>query len=257
MQVIALGDGKFRAVGFEGGLPGDGWDGGEREESEASRAGDGSVSFVKQDGAASAVLKDGALTIRNAEGEALGKLQRVERESPTIGAKPPAGAVVLFDGSSVEAFQKGARKTEEGLLMEGVRTARRDFKDFQLHIEFRLPYKPKARGQGRGNSGMYLLGTENQMLDSFGLSGEANVCGGLYKWRRPDVNMCFPPLRWQTYDVDYTAAKDGKPARMTVKQNGVVIHDKVELKKNAEAGDIHLQNHGNPVRYRNFWVLER
>lgn len=147
--------------------------------------------------------------------------------------------------------------SEDKLLMEGVNSVRNNFKNFTLHIEFRLPYMPKARGQSRGNSGMYLLGTETQMLDSFGLSGEPNECGGLYKWRRPDINMCYPPLRWQTYDVDFEASEGGKPSIMTVKHNGVVIHDKVQLKNRNSQGNIHLQNHGNPVRYRNIWILEK
>ena len=140
--------------------------------------------------------------------------------------------------------------------MEGVNSARNDFKNFTLHIEFRLPYMPKARGQGRGNSGMYLLGTETQMLDSFGLSGEPNECGGIYKWKRPDINMCYPPLSWQTYDVEFQAATTDKPPVMTVKHNGIIIHDKVQLRKRTRQGNIHLQNHSNPVRYRNIWIVE-
>ena len=110
---------------------------------------------------------------------------------------------------------------------------------------------------------MYLLGTEIQMLDSFGLSGEANECGGIYNYIKPAQNMCLPPLSWQTYDVEYTAGRKGedgsvdKPAQMTVKHNGVIIHDKVELKHSPPAGPIHLQDHGNPVRYRNIWVVEK
>ena len=141
--------------------------------------------------------------------------------------------------------------------MEGVNSIRNNFKDFTLHIEFRLPYMPKARGQGRSNSGMFLLGTEVQMLDSFGLSGEANECGGIYKWRRPDLNMCYPPLSWQTYDVEFKAAKNGDAPIMTVKHNGVIIHDQVKLKKKNSQGSIQLQNHSNPVRYRNIWILEK
>ena len=150
-----------------------------------------------------------------------------------------------------------ASMTEDKLLMEGVNSARNDFKNFTLHLEFRLPYMPKARGQSRGNSGMYLLGTETQMLDSFGLSGEANECGGLYKWKRPDINMCYPPLRWQTYDVEFKASENGNPSVMTVKHNGVVIHDNVQLRKRNSQGNIHLQNHSNPVRYRNIWIAEK
>ena len=256
IQVIALGNGMFRAVGFEGGLPGDGWDLGERSKSEAKKNDDGSVTFKKDDGVATATIKDGKLYIKDGDGKVLGTLERIARKSPTLGLKAPEGAIKLFDGSSLEHWKPGARKTEDGLLMEGVNSARNDFKNFTLHIEFRLPYMPKARGQGRGNSGMYLLGTETQMLDSFGLSGESNECGGLYKWKRPDVNMCYPPLSWQTYDVEFQAATKDKPPVMTVKHNGVAIHDKVQLRKRNIRGNIHLQNHSNPVRYRNIWIVE-
>lgn len=112
------------------------------------------------------------------------------------------------------------------------------------------------------------------MLDSFGLSGEQNECGGLYSVKKPDLNMCLPPLSWQTYDVDYTAAKydDGgklvKNPRVTIRHNGVIIHDDVELpgERNTTAapigagpqpGPVYLQDHGNPVRYRNIWVVEK
>ena len=165
--------------------------------------------------------------------------------------------IELFNGKSLEHWKQGARITKNKLLMEGVNSIRNNFKDFTLHIEFRLPYMPKARGQGRSNSGMFLLGTEVQMLDSFGLSGEANECGGIYKWRRPDLNMCYPPLSWQTYDVEFKAAENGDAPIMTVKHNGVIIHDQVKLRKKNSQGNIQLQNHSNPVRYRNIWILEK
>jgi hypothetical protein len=110
------------------------------------------------------------------------------------------------------------------------------------------------------------------MLDSFGLEGKNNECGGLYELREPDQNLCYPPLRWQTYDIDYTAAKyDGgkavAPPRITVSHNGVVIHKDVALptdrgtraapvQPGSDPGPIYLQDHGNPVRYRNIWVVE-
>jgi hypothetical protein len=161
--------------------------------------------------------------------------------------------------------------TEDGLLMEGV-TTEREFGDATWHIEFRLPYQPKDRGQARGNSGAYLLGSyEVQMLDSFGLEGRDNECGGIYKAAPPKVNMCLPPLSWQTYDIDVTAPKfeNGAKvsnARMTVRHNGVLIHDQVEIpggtpggpkKMEGPTGPLFLQNHGNPVRYRNIWVLPK
>jgi hypothetical protein len=109
-----------------------------------------------------------------------------------------------------------------------------------------------------------------QMLDSFGLEGKDNECGGIYTIKAPSVNMCFPPLTWQTYDIDYTAAEfDGskktKNARVTIKHNGVTIHDNVELthatraaplQEGPEPGPVYLQDHGNPVRFRNIWLVE-
>jgi hypothetical protein len=157
------------------------------------------------------------------------------------------------------------------LLVAGA-TSKDMFQSCQLHIEFLLPFMPAARGQGRANSGIYLQGRyEVQMLDSFGLAGENNECGGLYEIKPPDVNMCFPPLSWQTYDIDYTAAryegeKKVKNATITVRHNGVVIQKDVELPRATRAapvaegpssGPIYLQDHGNPVRYRNIWLVER
>jgi hypothetical protein len=188
-----------------------------------------------------------------------------------MGAEPPPGAVVLFDGKGINRFPN-SRVTEDGLLVEGA-TSEDKFTDCTVHVEFRLPYTPTGRGQARGNSGLYLQGRyEVQMLDSFGLTGENNECGGLYKIAAPKVNMCFPPLAWQTYDVDFTAAKFDEQgqktasARITVKHNGVLIHENQELpglttsapaKDETSPGPIFLQNHGNPVRYRNIWVLPK
>ncbi|MEC8929177.1 MAG: DUF1080 domain-containing protein [Verrucomicrobiota bacterium] len=265
-QVIALGDGKFRAVLHQGGLPGDGWDKKKKTEINGQTT-TGGAAFEGGDWKGSLTGK--TLTLIGANGDAV-KLEKVTRKSPTLGMKPPKGAVVLFDGKSAKNFKPG-KTTEDGLLMEGANSVAR-FQDHTLHIEFRLPFQPKARGQGRGNSGCYLQARyEVQMLDSFGLKGNHNECGGIYSIKPPDVNMCFPPLSWQTYDVEFAAAKyDGKKkisnARMTVRHNGVVIHDNVELPKRTTAsplpdgpdpGFLHLQNHGNPVRYRNIWVVEK
>src|SRR5690606_34363613 len=115
-------------------------------------------------------------TGRSDQGEPF-ELKPVLRTSPTAGLKPPAGALVLFDGTGTDAWN-GARTTEDGLLLCGPRT-RAGFTDFTLHLEFRSPFKPEARGQARGNSGVYLLGRyEVQVLDSFGLDGLDNECGG-------------------------------------------------------------------------------
>lgn len=271
VQVVALGQGKFQAVGFVGGLPGDGWNGESQHGVEATKASDGTVTFISPDGLLRAVLAETKVTVSTGDGTKLGTLSRIERKSPTLGAKPPENAIILFDGTSGDAFE-GARLTDDGLLMQGVTTKRKFDKPHHVHVEFRLPYQPDARGQGRGNSGIYLQGRhEVQMLDSFGLTGEHNECGGLYSVKKPDVNMCYPPLAWQTYDIDFTpatfdaaGAKTSK-ARITVRHNGVVIHDNVELPGSstaapvgdgADAGPLYLQDHGNPVRYRNIWVVE-
>jgi len=272
VQVIALGKGRFRGVGYFGGLPGDGWNGEEPVRAEAERK-DGSIEFITDDG--SALICDGVATLRDSGGMVVGRLKKVIRKSPTLGQKPPAGAVVLFDGTRASLKHwRGGRMTEDGWLMEGT-TSKETFGDHFVHFEFRLAYQPTDRGQARSNSGIYLQGRyEVQILDSFGLEGKHNECGGLYSVKDPDVNMCFPPLSWQTYDIEFRAARYDAAGnrvanpRITVRHNGVVIHDNVELpgdrsttaapnKPGAEPGPIYLQNHGCPVRYRNIWVVPK
>lgn len=249
VQVIALSGGQFRAVKFQGGLPGAGWDGSEKTSVEGDRE------------AIDKVIKG---------------LEKQNRKSPTLGAEPVDDAVELFDGTEAsvkEHWKPGAQLTEDGLLMQGI-TSIDTFQDFHLHVEFRLPYMPEARGQARGNSGLYLQGRyEVQMLDSFGLEGKDNECGGIYKAAPPKVNMAFPPLAWQTYDVDFTAAKFNDAgektanAVVTVRHNGVVIHENLEIPgktpggpvstESSEPGPVFLQNHGDPVRYRNIWAVRK
>lgn len=250
MQVIARGDGDFEIVVYEGGLPGAGWD------KQAPRRLDGDEDVVAE------------------LAQSMG-LARIERNSPTLGAAPPPGAIVLFDGSeqSLRAnWEDGAKRTDDGLLMQGV-TTRQSFGDYRLHLEFQTPYMPKARGQGRGNSGVYHQGRyETQVLDSFGLEGKNNETGGIYSISDPSTNLCLPPLSWQTYDVDFTAARydaggqKTSPARLTVRLNGVVVQSNVALPRvttaairpdSPEPGPLHLQDHGNPVRYRNIWLVPR
>lgn len=209
-------------------------------------------------------------------------LRQIERNSPTLGQKAPASAVVLFDGRNLDAWRKvddaiaaAPWKLLDGGVMEvkgGDIVTKRKFRDHHLHLEFKLPYMPQAGGQGRANSGVYLQGRyEVQVLDSYGLEGEDNECGGIYQIAKPQVNMCFPPLQWQTYDIAYKAARfeSGRKtanARITVIHNGVVIHDDVQLPKptggaidqdESAPGGLKLQDHGNPVQFRNIWVVEQ
>lgn len=267
VQVVALGDGKFRAVAYPGGLPGDGWVGDVKLTTEGETE-DGATRFVTDQ--AIGVVRDGKVRIEDFDGNEVGVLEKVTRKSPTLGKKPTEDAIVLFDGSSAAAFE-GGKLTEEGWLEQGV-TSQEKFGDFKLHLEFMLSYMPQARGQGRSNSGCYMQGRyEVQILDSFGLEGEDNECGGIYAIKRPDVNMCYPPLTWQTYDVEFTAPRyDGDEktanARMTVKHNGVLIHDDVEvpeatraapLAEGPEPGPLYIQDHGNPLRFRNIWIIKQ
>ncbi len=269
VQIIALGDGKFKAQGFHGGLPGDGWLKDEIVAIEAGKVKDGKLTLENANG--SGTIEKGVMTVFTPDGDEMGKLKKVIRKSKTLGAKPPKGAVVLFDGKNADQW-KGGKLVDGNLLMQGT-TSKQKFGSHKIHIEFRLPYMPKDKGQARGNSGIYVQGRyEIQMLDSFGLKGKMNECGGIYSVKDCDLNMCYPPLSWQTYDIEFTAAeyKDGKLAkkpRMTVYHNGVKIHDNVELpgdrgttasrvKPGPEKGPIYLQNHGCPVRYRNIWVVE-
>lgn len=267
VQVVALGEGKFSATALHGGLPGAGWKKGDKRDVHPGTAKNGQVVFQGDGG--SGTLADGKLTITDGSGKKLGVLDRVERQSETIGAKPPAGAVVLFDGSSAEHFANG-QMTDDGLLMAGTRTSE-SFGSCTLHLEFQTPFMPTATGQARGNSGVYLADLyEIQVLDSFGLEGKNNECGGIYSLEEPLVNMCLPPLTWQTYDIEFTAARytgDKKTAnaRVTVLHNGVPVYQDFEIPKftpggaaaEGPVGALQLQAHGNPVRYRNIWLVKK
>jgi hypothetical protein len=254
-QVVARGEGRFEVYFLLGGLPGAGWDGKTRVKAVGqTAAGHTAVEGNGWKGQISA----GKLTGQSKEGAGF-RLERIERQSPTLGKKPPRGAVVLFDGSSAEAWQNG--KVVEGNLLQMGTRSKQGFTDFTLHLEFRTPFQPYGKGQGRGNSGVHLQGRyEIQVLDSFGLEGKKNECGALYGRKAPDVNMCLPPLTWQTYEVEYRAARDDKQAVVTVLHNGVKIHDQVAISRSrareARPGPFSLQNHGNPVYYRNIWVVE-
>jgi hypothetical protein len=265
VQVIALGDDKFQAVFLAGGLPGDGWDGKSRTEVQGKRDGD-KTTFA---GAYNANIENTSMTGKSEAGDSF-SARRVTRVSPTEGAKAPAGAVVLFDGSNTDAWENG--KMDDRQLLEAGTKTKGKYQDFTLHVEFILPFKPFARDQERGNSGIYIQDRyEMQILDTFGHKSEFNGMGSTYRQTAPLLNMCYPPLQWQTYDVDFTAAKfdsSGKKIKnavVTAKVNGVIVQDHTELTaktgagkpEGAEAGPIQLQGHNNPVFFRNIWVIEK
>ena len=266
LQVRCTGNGTFEAAQHLGGLPKQ-----PGQEPPTMLVGRRNGDFLVLSGGPWAVfVEPERCFLIDRDARRVGRLDRVRRESPTMGAKPPEGAMVLFDGSGTEHFTV-AEVTDDGLLKEGA-AVNPLFHDFNLHAEFLVPYMPTGRGQGRGNSGFYLQSRyEVQVLDSFALIPRHDDCGALYKFRAPDVNMSFPPLVWQTYDIRFTSPRwnaDGtkrKNARITVWHNGVKIHDNVELPDKTGSGSIEepvllpirIQDHGDPVRFRNVWIIDR
>lgn len=248
-QVVALGDGKFDVYLLTGGLPGAGWDTKGRVKVPA-KTDESKTTFMSKD--VSGSIADGKLSVKGAQGDFT--LSRVDRKSPTTGAKAPAGALILFDGTSAAEWG-GGKIVEDNLLFCGV-NSKKKFGAGKLHIEFRTPFEPKKGGQGRGNSGVYVQGKEVQVLDSFGLKGDSGECGGYYGEAKPAVNMCLPPLSWQTYDIEISTDDKGQTLS-TVIHNGVKIHDNFVVRKSPPTPTIiHLQNHGNHVVYRNIWWVE-
>jgi len=265
LQIVAMGNGQFSGRGQLGGLPGNGPANGPVWQWKGRR--DGTVvALLGSHGRL--VVQPGTALVFDGDGLEIGRLTKVQRQSQTLGAHPPCGAIVLFDGSTPSQLA-GARLSADGNLAVGA-TTRMPVHDFRLHVEFRVPYMPYARGQGRGNSGLYLQQRyEVQVLDSFGLAPVFNGCAALYRQKAPRVNMSFPPLSWQTYDIWFTSARWDAlgnkicPARITVWHNGVAVHcnQVVETKtghgqqEGPDDKPILFQNHGNPVVYRNVWLV--
>lgn len=294
-QVIALGKGAFQAVVYPGGLPGEGWDTHSKILMDGKLQDDKGV-FVPTTGRRqylaqapdrfsatskfppagqekyTATIAGDTLNGKTEDGKEF-ELKKVLRKSQTLGASPPDGAIVLFDGKSAAEWTGGRVDQANGILNTDSHDlhSKRKFNNYTLHVEFMLPFKPDARSQGRANSGVYQVNVyEVQVLDSFGLDGKNNECGGVYSKVAPKVNMCSPPLVWQTYDIDFTNAvaeigKKVKNARISMKHNGVVIHEEVAIDgptedpnaKEGNPGSIRLQGHGNPLQFRNIWIVEK
>lgn len=192
----------------------------------------------------------------------------------------PGDAIVLFDGSSLEAWHKRGSSDPAGWKVEngymevvpgtGDICSKELFYDCQVHVEFWLPLMADRTGQGRSNSGVYLQGRyEVQVLDSYGLDSKDDDCGGIYRTAAPLVNACRPPEHWQTYDIFFRAPRFNhkgvkvEPARISVLHNGVWIHHGLKVHEPtggeidhefSQPGPLLLQDHGDPVRYRNVWV---
>lgn len=249
LQANLLNDSTFLVAVYQGGLPGDGWD--------------------------QTALQSQKMTAEELNG-LLSSFKKVERKSPTQGKPAPEDALLTLPD--------GFTNVKDGILMVGGKT-KKEVSSFHMHLEFSLPFKPgrNPSNQDRGNSGIYIFNTyEIQIIDSFALDlkSENNAiplesenkqwCGALYKTKLPDVPMVFPPLRWQTYDIDFQAPEFNgdqktKHARITVHHNGIVIHDDVELttgtgngakRKPLAKGPVFFQAHGNPVQFRNVWISE-
>lgn len=199
-------------------------------------------------------------------------------------ATAPSDAIILFDGKDLNEWTNGKGEAAgwtvaDGAVtvkkMTGVIQTKQEFGDFQLHIEWRAPSEIVGEGQGRGNSGIFMMGKyELQVLDSYVSKTYANgQAGSIYKQGAPLVNACKEPGEWQTYDVIFmapvfTEKGDLKaPARITVFHNGVLIQNNFELRGPTEynripmyeahgKGPLVLQDHGNPVSFRNIWVRE-
>ena len=198
---------------------------------------------------------------------------------PGTSVKAPSDAIVLFDGTDLSSFKDGDKWVVKDGYAEVAKTSittKQAFGDCQLHIEFASPEEVKGKGQGRGNSGIYLMGKyEVQVLDSFNSKTYPDgQCGAIYKQQPPTVNACKGPGEWQTYDIIFTAPRfneDGSvksKAYVTVLHNGVLIHNHFEFQggtfwnepasysKHPEKLPLKLQNHRNPVRFRNIWIRE-
>ena len=192
---------------------------------------------------------------------------------------PPADAIVLFDGKDLSQWNNGENwevKDGYAIVSKSNITTKESFGDCQLHLEFATPEEVKGRGQGRGNSGIFLMDRyEVQILDSHeNTTYFDGQCAAVYKQCPPMVNVCRKPGEWQTLDIIFTAprfSEDGrvaKPAYITVLHNGVVVHNHFEIQggtffdrpaaysKHAERQPIRLQNHRNPVKIRNIWIRE-
>lgn len=203
--------------------------------------------------------------------------------TPGKNNQPPSDATVLFDGKDLSKWESVNGGPAEWEVNDGYFTVKpktggirtkENFGDFQLHIEWRQPQEIVGEGQGRGNSGIFLQGLyEVQVLDSYESKTYTNgQAASIYKQHPPLVNAMTPPSEWEVYDIIYTAPKFSEkngamlePGYVTVLHNGIVVQNHVRLQGTTEYigtpkwvahgdGPIILQDHGNPVSFRNIWI---
>jgi hypothetical protein len=181
-------------------------------------------------------------------------------------AKPPEGAVVLFDGKDTSKLNN-ATVTPDGYLEVGAITKDK-FGDAQIHVEFNIQPDPTGK-KTTGNSGIYIQNRyEIQILNTAGQPPQKGGCGAIYQFKAPDTNQAKPPGEWQTYDITFRAPRwDGEKktenARISVVHNGVKVQDNVEVPRKTgagkpegpEPGPLYLQSHGDKVFFRNVWLL--
>jgi hypothetical protein len=255
LQVLST-EGKFYTSLYQGGLPGEGWNGSKVTHQWVNE--DNIERFIK----------------------AYKKVNRSIRAEDNIA---PKGSIVLFDGRKNEKLRGG--NIIGDVIQAGFRSTD-NYQNIKLHLEYLTPYKPALpiSHPDRGNSGIYLNNAyEVQVMDSFAHDSDKIAWQNetlikkpytwnatIYEVKEPSINMSLPALHWQSFDIEFTAPsfKDGEKtanARMTVFHNGIKIHDDIEVtkptrgrEKQAEApeGIIYFQNHHNPVMYRNIWLTE-
>lgn len=222
------------------------------------------------------------------------ELKKIQRVSPTMGKAPPADAIVLYDGSSLDAWKMGSDsgkgaswKIEKNGDLTSVPAdpgsrernnlyTKSDFEACRLHLEFKVPYEPENRFQHRANSGVFFQNTyEVQILDSYGNTGSWDDVGAIYKVSPPRVNASYPPGEWQTLDIEYHPAVFNlggtlqTPPTITVYLNGVVVQKDQPITSPTShgwkgrqvapkyvTGPVWLQDHGHQISFRNIWIQE-
>ncbi len=220
-------------------------------------------------------IKNGLLTAKSSYGQHF-ELEKIESRSPRAGMKPPEEAIILlpyqegvkpdmssWTNAEWKALDDGSIEIVPG---KGPNKTKQQFDNIKfVHMEFKLPLEPLARGQARANGGVFVCGAyEVQILDSFGLIHTSGDCGAVYNVARARRNACLPPETWQSLDIMFRASRldqNGKAKdspQITVFLNSVRIHNDFEIPnpKDCERGPIRLEDEGHKIQFRNIWIVE-